>query len=389
MKTNWTIVGAMGLVAAVSLSACLESQSAPTLQTRPMSDFQLDTVIDSLPSPWAVAVLPDGDYLITGKLGQLWRVSNGTETEISGLPDALTSLASQRFATAEQGGLLDVALAPDFAQSGTIYLSYVYGDWDANGTALMRAQLEGTEISSATTIFRAVPGKQAGGHYGGKIAFPGDGTLLLGLGDGFIAREEAQRATSHLGSVVRLTLEGGTPADNPDFGAGAKPELFSIGHRNVQGLAVDPATGDIWAHEHGPRGGDELNRLSPGANYGWPIATFGRDYQGARISPTEDHTGFTAPVHIWTPSIAPSGLTIYRGDMFADWNGHALIGGLASGDLRRVNPETGEEVILLSDAKTEADRFRVRDVDEGPDGSILLLIEDAQNGRLLRMLPKE
>ncbi|GLQ24003.1 hypothetical protein GCM10007853_18770 [Algimonas ampicilliniresistens] len=152
-------------------------------------------------------------------------------------------------------------------------------------------------------------------------------------------------------------------------------------------MALDSVTGAIWEHEHGPRGGDELNQLEAGANYGWPIVTYGRDYQGARISPIEEDARFTGPVHHWTPSIAPSGLAIYRGDLFADWNGHALIGGLASGDLRRVDPETGEEVILLSDAKTETDPFRVRDVDIDTDGAVLLLIEDGTNGRLIRMTP--
>jgi glucose/arabinose dehydrogenase len=388
MKANWTL-GTVAVAAIAALSACTETQTAPDLQTRPVADFRLVTVVDGLPSPWAAAILPDGGYLITGKLGKLWRVQNGVAVEISGLPAEVTGFADMRVATGGQGGLLDVALAPDFATSGTIYLSYSYGDWTANGTALMRAQLTGNRITSSASIFRASPGKQAGSHFGGKIAFPGDGTLLLALGDGFSLREEAQKPSSHLGSIVRLTLDGGTPADNPEFGEDAKPQLFSIGHRNVQGLAIDPATGDIWEHEHGPRGGDELNRLSAGANYGWPVATYGRDYQGARISPIEDHAGFTAPVHYWTPSIAPSGLAIYRGDQFTDWNGYALIGGLASGDLRVVNPDSGEEVILLSDAKTEDDAFRVRDVDIDADGAILLLVEDGENGRLIRMLPKE
>lgn len=388
MKISWTIGGAASLAAIVMLSACSEPQPAPDLPERPVADFQIDTIIDGLPSPWASTVLPNGDYLVTGKLGALWRVSDGVKTDITGLPDMITSFADNRVATGGQGGLLDVAIAPDFAQSGTIYLSYSYGDWAANGTGLMRATLVGDSLTNPTTIFRASPAKEAGSHFGGKIAFPGDGTLLLSLGDGFSLREEAQKPSSHLGSIVRLTLDGGTPADNPDFGEDAKPQLFSIGHRNVQGLTIDAQTGEIWAHEHGPRGGDELNRLSSGANYGWPVATYGRDYQGARISPIEDHAGFTAPVHYWVPSIAPSGLAIYRGEMFMDWNGHALVGGLASGDLRRVNPDTGEEVILLSDAKTDADSFRVRDVDEAPDGSVILLIEDANNGRLLRMRPK-
>ena len=373
----------------LALGACLEPQPAPELPEEPQANFQLETVIDGLRAPWAAAELPNGDFLITGKLGQLWRVSNGTTTDISGLPDDVLALGDNQIAAGGQGGLLDVAIAPDFETSGAIYLSYSYGDWDANGTALIRATLSGDQLSNVETLFKVDPAKEAGAHYGGKIAFPGDGTLLLSLGDGFAYREDAQKPASHLGSVVRLNLDGSTPIDNPDFGEGAQPELFSIGHRNVQGLAIDPETGEIWAHEHGPRGGDELNRLEPGGNYGWPVVTYGRDYQGARISPLEDHeaAGFDAPDHVWVPSIAPSGLAIYRGDLFADWNGDALIGGLASGDVRRVDPQTGEEVVLLSDAKTETDPFRVRDVDVASDGSVLLLVENAENGRLIRMRP--
>jgi len=374
-------------VTATLLTACLEPQSAPDLPTRALSAFQLETVVDGLERPWAAAILPEGGYLITGKMGKLWRVESGTTREIENLPMEIGAFAGNRVAEAGQGGLLDVALAPNFATSGQIYLSYSYGDWDANGTALLRAYLDGDRIVSSETIFRASPAKEAGSHFGGKILFLPDGTLLLSLGDGFSLREEAQKPASHLGSIVRLTRDGGTPTDNPNFGDTAKPQLFSIGHRNVQGLALDPVTGVIWEHEHGPRGGDELNRLQAGANYGWPIATYGRDYQGARISPIEEDARFTGPVHHWTPSIAPSGLAIYRGELFADWNGHALIGGLASGDLRRVDPETGEEVILLSDAKTEVDAFRIRDVDVDLDGAVLLLIEDGANGRLIRMTP--
>lgn len=375
--------------ATLALSACLEPQPAPDLPERPQSDFILDVVADGLESPWAVAELPSGEFIVTGKLGKIWRVSDGTVTEIGGLPDALTSLSQNRIATDGQGGLLDVALAPDFATSGTLYLSYSYGDWDANGTGLMRATLRGDMLADAETIFRAGPAKEAGSHYGGKIAFPGDGSLLLALGDAFALREEAQKTGSHLGSVVRLSLDGTAAPGNPDFGEGSLPELFTIGHRNVQGLAIDPATNAVWAHEHGPRGGDELNRLDAGGNYGWPVATYGRDYQGARISPTEDHEGYAAPIHVWTPSIAPSGLAVYRGALFPDWNGHALVGGLASGDLRRVDPKTGAETILLSDAKTEEDAFRVRDVDVASDGAVLLLVEAPEKGRLIRIRPRD
>ena len=385
-QTRWVRLGLMGL-GITALAACLEPQPAPDLPEQPQSDFTLEVIVDGLKAPWSSAELPNGAFLVTGKFGQLWRINNGDMTEISGLPAEITSLGKNRIATEGQGGFLDVALAPDFESSGLIYMSYSYGDWDANGTGLLRATLADNELRNVETIFKAAPAKEAGSHYGGKIVFPGDGTLLLSLGDAFSMREEAQKPASHLGSVVRLTLDGAAAPDNPDFGEGALPELFTIGHRNVQGLAIDPETGAIWEHEHGPRGGDELNLLEAGGNYGWPIATSGRDYQGARISPTEDHAGFNAPTHGWTPSIAPSGLAIYRGDGFPDWDGHALIGGLASGDVRKVDPETGEEIVLLSDAKTETDRFRVRDVDVASDGTVLLLIEDAENGRLIRMSP--
>lgn len=387
MKSVWTM-GASLVFAASSLTACQEPQLAPELPERPTSDFQITPLVEGLSSPWAAAELPDGSFLITGKFGALWRLDKDQLTSINGVPEQLTQLANNPIATDGQGGLLDVAIAPDFSTTGYIYLSYSYGTWDTNGTALMRARLDGPQLSDAETIFKAGPDKEAGSHYGGKIAFLSDGSLLLSLGDGFSLREEAQKPTSHLGSVVRLLPDGTAPSDNPDFGSDAAPELFSIGHRNVQGLTVDSATGAIWEHEHGPRGGDELNKLQPGANYGWPVATYGRDYQGARISPIEDHAGFTAPAHVWTPSIAPSGLAIYRGDLFPDWNGHALIGGLASGDLRQIDLNTGQETILLSDAKTDNVAFRVRDVDVSADGSLILLIEDPDQGRLLRITPK-
>ena len=375
------------LATAALLSACLEPQPAPELPQEPSGQFTIQTVADSLPSPWAAAALPDGSgYLVTGKLGQLWRVDGSGRTDISGLPSDIAALSGNRIATEGQGGLLDVALAPDFADTAEIYLSYSYGDWDANGTALLRARLVGDRLEGAETVFRAGPAKEAGSHYGGKILFTDTDTLLLSLGDAFALREEAQKPSSHLGSVVRLSRDGSAAPGNPGFSSDSLPELYSIGHRNVQGLALDPATGDVWEHEHGPRGGDELNRLEAGGNYGWPIVTEGLDYQGARISPITDDPRYAAPVHGWTPSIAPSGLAIYRGDLFP-WDGQALVGGLASGNLRRVDTATGEEVVLLGDLKSDGDKFRVRDVDVEPDGAVLLLIEDAENGRLLRLLP--
>ena len=377
------------LCGAALATACFEPQPKPDLPTQPSSQFRLETVADGLPAPWSAAVLPDGGYLVTGKFGKLWRIgADGTRTDIAGLPEAITAFGDNRVATEGQGGLLDVALSPDFAQTGELFLSYIYGDWDANNTALLRARLDGDRLVDAREIFRALPAKEAGSHFGGKIAVLSDGTLLLSLGDAFALREEAQKPSSHLGSVVRLDRDGGAPSDNPDFGEGAMAELFTIGHRNVQGLAVDPQTGAVWEHEHGPRGGDELNLLRAGANYGWPIVTTGRDYQGARISPRDSDPRFEAPVRDWVPSVAPSGLAVYRGERFADWNGDLLLGGLASGDLRRVSPDGQSETILLGDMKREGDTFRVRDVDVDADGAVLLLVEDPENGRLIRLLPR-
>ncbi len=247
-------------------------------------------------------------------------------------------------------------------------------------------------MKNPIVIFRASPPKAAASHFGGKIAFLPDDTLVLTLGDGFAYREDAQKADTHLGKLVRLNRDGGVPDDNPFLGKSKdgrafKPQIYSLGHRNVQGLAYDAQTNTLWEHEHGPRGGDELNRIKPGANYGWPLATTGRDYQGARISPYETFEGTIDPIHDWVPSIAPSGLAIYRGDMFPDWNGDALIGGLASRDLRRVDLENGDSVdeeSLLADLDG-----RIRDVRVARDGGVLVLIEDSENGRLLKLLPKD
>lgn len=374
-----------GLMVASVLTGCFEAQPAPKLTERPSTDFAVTEIQTGLANPWSVAELPDGTFLITEKSGKLLRAfRDGNRSEVEGLPADIYASG--------QGGLLDVVAAPDFATSNEIYLSYSYGTDDANGTAVLRAQLEGKSLKKPTVIFRASPPKAAASHFGGKIVFLPDDTFVLTLGDGFAYREDAQKANTHLGKLVRLMRDGGVPQDNPFIGESKdglafKPQIYSLGHRNVQGLAYDAPTNMLWEHEHGPRGGDELNRIVAGANYGWPLATKGRDYQGARISPYETFEGTVDPVHDWVPSIAPSGLVIYRGDLFPDWNGDALIGGLASRDVRRVDLENGKSVgeeDLLSDLDG-----RVRDVRQARDGAVLILIEDAVNGRLLRLAPKD
>ena len=374
----------LGMAAALSLlSACQEPQTAPELPERQSSEFNVTEIFAGLSNPWSVAELPDGGFLITEKSRKLLHfAADGSRSEITGLSDDIYVKG--------QGGLLDIVLAPDFTATQEVYLSYSYGTDDANGTALLRAKLIGGALQNKTIIFRASPPKAAASHFGGKILFLPDETLILTLGDGFACREDAQKADTHLGKLVRLTRDGSVPADNPflgqsKFGREFKPQIYSLGHRNVQGLAMDSETGALWQHEHGPRGGDELNLLQAGANYGWPLATKGRDYQGARISPYESFKGTKDPIHSWVPSIAPSGLVIYRGAMFPGWNGDALIGGLASRDLRRVDLENGNSVgeeDLLSDLN-----LRIRDVRLAKDGAILLLVEDGANGRLLRVTP--
>ena len=370
--------------ALIVLTACHNAQPASDIPERASSEFRLTKLHDGLANPWSVAELPGGGYLITEKYGGLLHFTKqGARREVKNIPQDIFAKG--------QGGLLDIVLAPDFAATQEVYLSYSYGEDDANGTALLRAKLIDDALENKTIIFRASPPKTAASHFGGKILFLPDDTLLLSLGDGFAYREDAQKADTHLGKIVRLTRDGGVPADNPFLGQSKnerafKPQIFSLGHRNVQGLARDPETGALWEHEHGPYGGDELNLLQSGKNYGWPLATKGRDYQGARISPYETFEGTIDAVHGWSPSIAPSGLIIYRGAMFPEWNGDALIGGLASRDLRRIDLENGQsaaEEALLSDLN-----LRIRDVRQAGDGAILLLAEDGANGQLLKLTPR-
>ena len=375
----------LGLVLSAGvIAACQEPQAEPEISQRLSTEFEIAIVAEGLKNPWSVAELPGGDYLVTEISGSILLVSQaGERTELLGEPKDIY--------VSGQVVLLDVVLAPDFETTRELYFSYAYGTKAANGTALIRGQLDGRVLAKPTVIFRSSPPKAAASHFGGKIAFLPDDTLVLTLGDGFAYREDAQKADTHLGKLVRLTRDGGVPQDNPFIGQSKdgrefKPQIYSMGHRNVQGLAYDAPTNTLWEHEHGPRGGDELNRIEAGANYGWPLATKGRDYQGARISPYETFEGMVDPVHSWVPSIAPSGLAIYRGALFPEWNGDALIGGLASRDLRRVDLENGKSVgeeSLLADLDG-----RVRDVRVTKDGSILVLIEGGENGQLLRLLPK-
>lgn len=362
----WVAVSAT--VLGTALTACMEPQPTPDLPERPSTAFRMTEVVGGLDAPWSVAPL-EGGALITEKSGTLLRLgANGSLAEVSGLPGDIYYVDDPQ----SQAGLFDVVATPN---SDRVYISYAYGTPDANGTALMRARLSGNGLREVEVMFRSTP-KATNAHYGGKIVVPPDGMPLLTTGDAFVLREAAQDSANTLGKIVRVGESGA--------------EIHSLGHRNPQGLAVDRATGEVWQHEHGPRGGDELNLIQAGGNYGWPIVTAGVDYNGMRISPFETSAeaggGFTDPVHGWTPSIAASGLAIYRGDLFPDWQGDALVGALAGESLRRLDMENGEvvgEEILLSDLEA-----RIRDVREAPDGSVWVLTNEGEGqSRLLSFAP--
>jgi len=355
----------------ISLTACLEAQPAPDILKVPMSDFNVESLVEGLKHPWAVAEYNEGFY-ITERIGQLFYVSAGGRQEIKGLPNDIY--------VEGQAGLFDVRM-----KNNLLYISYAYGNSKTNGTALISARVEDNNLIEIKTLFRSTPTKDTHSHFGGRIDFLPDETLVLTTGEGFKYREAAQDLNSHLGKTIRLALDGGTPNNNPKLGD--KRQIYSYGHRNVQGLAYDAARGDLWAHEHGPRGGDELNLIKAGENYGWPIVSKGLDYNGAKITPHKSYPGMQDGIHVWTPSIAASGLAIYRGDMFPDWNGDALVGGLVSRDIRLIDLENGKsmgEVSILSDLDE-----RVRDVRVDKDGAILVLTDDPENGKLLRITPKK
>lgn len=342
-------------------------------------ELRVESVAQGLDHPWSLAFLPDGRMLVTERPGRL-RIIDASgallEAPVAGVPAVYDD---------SQGGLFDILLAPDFSTSGVVYLSFAHGDAAANHTRVVRARLTGTALDDVTPIFTSMPAKATPVHYGGRMAWLADGTLVIGIGDGFDLRESAQDLATHTGSIVRLHPDGRVPADNPYVEVpGARPELFSIGHRNPQGLVYDAANDLLLSHEHGPKGGDELNHVTAGSNYGWPVITHGVDYTGARVTPFRQMPGMQQPLIDWTPSIGPSGMAIYDGDRFVDWQGDLFVSTLVERGIRHIARDgvvLGAQQILL------AERLgRVRDVQSGPDGALYVLT-DAADGEVLRITP--
>ena len=341
--------------------------------------YEVSTVAEGLDHPWSIAFLPNGDMLVTERPGRLRVIRNGSlmPDPVGGVPNVYG---------VNQGGLLEVALDPDFLRNRVLYISYAHGTPDANTTRLARAIFDGVTLTDLQVIFEAGPTRQTSAHYGGRIAFLPDNTLLLTLGDGFDYREQAQVLSNHLGKVVRLNKDGSVPEDNPFVGVGdAAPEIWSYGHRNVQGIVYDAENDRVYTNEHGPRGGDELNLTEKGKNYGWPVATYGIDYSGARISPYTEREGTEQPLTYWVPSIAPSGMAIYYGDKFPQWQGDLFVSALMPGDVRRIDVQEfglGLEETLFAELEE-----RIRQIAAGPDG-YLYLLTDNTDGRVLRVTPK-
>ena len=343
------------------------------------------TVAHGLVNPWAVAFLPDGRFLVTERPGRMRIVAADGKLgpPLPGLPTV---------AAEGHGGLLDVVTDPKFANNRLVYWSYSEpGEAGTNGTAVARARLDGEHgaerLTSVQIIFRQAPKVASRLHFGSRLAFGQDGRLFITLGDRFSRKDDAQLLDNHLGKIVRIEADGRVPADNPLLGrADARPEVWSWGHRNVQGAAIHPATGELWTTEHGPQGGDELNRVLPGRNHGWPVITYGRNYGiGSKIGDGTERADVVAPAAHWVPnSIAPSGMAFLTSDRYPGWKGQLFIGSLRAQALIRI--ELAGNVVVKQERLLQNLNERIRDVRQGPDGLLYLLTDNA-GGRILRLMP--
>jgi len=381
MKTwLWGLLLTGGLV-----TGChsLPSQGNAPLVVREVR-YRVVPVLAGLEHPWGMAWLPNGEMLITERPGRVRRVRSGVlQTEpVAGVPEVLA---------AGQGGLLDISLHPRFPAKPWVYLTYAEGTREANRTVVARLTWDGQGFTERREVLRVSQSKSGTQHFGSRLAWLPDETLLVSIGDGGnpptelagqLIRLQAQNPRSHLGKVLRVNADGTVPRDNP-LGTKALPEVWSWGHRNIQGLAVDSQTGQVWATEHGAKGGDEVNRLQAGQNYGWPAVTHSREYFGPEISPHRSLPGMVDPVWVWSETVAPSGLAVYRGAKFPQWQGQLLAGGLISQAVHRFQVNPQGEVKEVGKIPIGA---RVRDVRVGPDGLIYVLT-DTPNGQLLRIEP--
>ncbi len=396
IKTAFIIVG----LAIASCSASPPPQAtqppqtpqpapAPTTAQQPTNpQIRQVTVLEGLEHPWGLAWLPDGAMLITERPGRLRIVRDGKldPNPITGVPEVFAM---------GQGGLLDVAVHPQFAENRLIYLTYAHGTREANRTRIARAEFDGQALQNLEVIFEVSPSKPGTQHFGSRLLWLPDQTLLVTIGDGGnpplqlngdLIRKQAQNLNTALGKIIRIKDDGTIPADNPFVNqSNANPAVWSYGHRNIQGITLNPSSNQIWVSEHGARGGDELNLVEAGKNYGWPVVSESREYStGQPVSEVESQPGMVGPKLVWDGTLAPSGLTFYTGDRLPQWQGHLFAGGLISRELRRLELDSAGTVV---NQETIDMGQRVRDVRQSPDGFLYVLTDEA-NGQLIRFEPE-
>ena len=377
-ETSTVLRSAVAAVAfALAAHASAQAPRSPTPQTVD-GPLAVTEVARGFEHPWGLAFLPDGRMLVTERPGRLVlvEVDGKSRRTLAGVPSVRAG---------GQGGLLGIALSPKFAQDRLVYLSFSEAGDGGAGTAVARGRFTGTALENTEVIWRQAPKVGGGNHWGSRLVFARDGTLYVTTGDRYGERERAQDVATTIGKVVRINADGSAPKDNPFVGrAGARPEIWSYGHRNLQGAALHPETGQLWTVEHGARGGDELNFPRAGRNYGWPVITYGVDYSGFKIGEGTAKDGMEQPVYYWDPVIAPSGAAFYTGSAFPEWRGQLFVGSLRPGALVRLKLDGGR---VVEEARYLPNVGRVRDVVQGPDGH-LYLMTDASDGQLLRVAPK-
>lgn len=394
MRALWIAAASLfALTAAACAQAPIAAQAqpvaaAPAASVAPVdvgalpiaTGWRAETVAQGLAHPWGIAWLPNGDALVTERPGRLrlLRANGVLEAQpIAGVPAVLAL---------RQGGLMDVSLHPNFAQNRTIYLTLSVGTAEANSTRLIKATLDGLQLTNVQEIYRASPDKAAGFHFGSRIVWLPDGSMLVSIGDGGRTRDRAQYLDNDFGKVLRLDENGKAMSGNP-FNArvDAKPEVYSYGHRNIQGMVRDGASGRVFATEHGAQGGDEVNLVTAGANYGWPAYTYAVEYGPLKtpISPNQRGAGITEPLAVWSPGIGPSGLAFYTGARFPAWQGDLFAGGLVGKVIVRVDLDAQGQVVKQERLPMD---WRIRDVRQGPDG-FLYALTDEENGRIVRIVP--
>ena len=365
------------------LAAPVSAQQKSEVVASAKAKFRVETVAGGLEHPWALAFLPDGRKLVTERPGRIRILGSDGKLSapLAGVP---------KVAAVGQGGMLDLVPAPDFATSQRIYFTFAEPRDAANGTSVAHARLVeekgAARLEDVQVIFRQQPAVRGGFHFGSRIAFARDGNLFVGLGERY-QRDQAQDLSGHLGKVIRIRPDGTVPPDNPFAGrAGARPEIWSYGHRNIQAAAIHPQTGKLWLVEHGPRGGDEVNVPDKGKNYGWPAIGYGVDYSGARIHEGTHKEGMEQPIHYWVPSIAPSGMAFYTGDAFPGWRGSLFVGSLNRATLVRL--ELDGEKVTKEERLIDSRDFNIRDVRQAPDGTLWLLTL-GRDARVLRLVPAD